>query len=229
MLYKTKGIVLGYIKYRETSIIVKIYTELFGLQTYIVNGIRSAKSRQKIALYQPLTQLDLVVYHKHNADINRISEYKCSSQYVSIPFDIRKSTLAIFLTEILNKALKEESEDSELFHFIVDSLFVLDHLDHNFESFHIQFMCKLSSFLGFSILSAEEVFSQVHLHVNHKTLAVVEKQLLDELIRVSYQDAPITRGAIRRDLLEILIKFYKLHIASFGEIKSLSILAEILH
>lgn len=229
MLYKTKGIVLSYIKYRETSIIVKIYTELFGLQTYIVNGIRSAKSRQKMALFQPLTQLDLVVYRKHNADINRISEYKCAAHYTTIPFDIKKATLAIFLTEILNKALKEESEDPELFHFINDSLFVLDHIDQNFESFHIQFMCRLSTYLGFSILSAEEVFSQVHLHVNHKALAVYEKQLLDSLINVSYQDAPISKGAVRRDLLEILIKFYRLHIASFGEIRSLSILAEILH
>lgn len=229
MLYKTKGIVLSYIRYRETSIIVKIYTELFGLQSYIVNGIRSSKSRQKIALYQPLTQLDMVVYYKHGKDINRISEYKCSAYYTTIPNDIRKSSLAIFLTEILIKALKEESEDHELFQFITDSLLILDHMGQNFESFHIQFMCKLSKYLGFSILSAEEVFGQVHLHTNHQELAKFEKDLLDRLIQVNYQEAPVTNGAVRRDLVEILIKFYKLHIASFGEIKSLSILSEVLH
>ncbi len=229
MIYKTKGIVLSYIKYRESSIIVKIYTELFGLQTYIVNGIRSAKSRQRIALYQPLTQLDMVVYHKHGKDINRISEYKCAAYYASIPYDITKSSLAIFLTEILIKALKEESEDRNLFSFITDSLLILDHLDQNFESFHIQFMCKLTKYLGFSIESAEEVFGQVHLHMNHQELAQFEKGLLDQLIRVNYQQAPTTNGAVRRDLVEILIKFYKLHIASFGEVKSLSVLAEVLH
>ena len=229
MIYKTKGIVLNYIKYRESSIIVKIYTELFGLQTYIVNGIRSAKSRQKIALYQPLTQLDMVVYHKPGKDINRISEYKCAAYYTSIPHNITKSSLALFLTEILIKSLKEETEDQDLFQFITDSILILDHLDENFESFHIQFMCKLSKYLGFSILSADEVFGQVHLHTNHRELAKYEKDLLDRLIRVNYQEAPATNGAVRRDLIEVLIKFYKLHIASFGEVKSLSILAEVLH
>lgn len=229
MLHKTKGIVLSFIKYRETSIIVKIYTALFGLQTYIVNGVRTARSKQKVALYQPLTQLDLVVYKKLNADINRLSEIKCSVHYTSIPFDIKKATLAIFLTEILNKSLREETEDPELFSFIENSLLTLDALTRNYESFHIQFMCRLSRFLGFSILSAEEVFNQVHVHTNHQALAVAEKEMLNALISLDYQQAPASKGVIRRDLVEILIKFYRLHISSFGEVKSLSVLSEVLH
>lgn len=229
MLYKTKGIVLNFIKYRETSIITKIYTEDFGLQTYIVNGIRSAKSKQSIALYQPLTQLDLVVYKKTNASINRLSEIKCSSHYNSIPFDIRKSTMAMFLTEVLNKALREEAEDPSLFNFIAESFMILDQLEQNFESFHIQFMCRLSKYLGFSILSAEEVFDQVHLHANHKALAMLEKEMLDKLISEGYDEASSSKGLIRRDLVALLVKFYQLHIPSFGEIKSLTILTDILH
>src|SRR5690606_32848130 len=120
--------------------------------------IRSSKSKQKMALFQALTPLDLVVYKKPNADVNRLSELKCSFQYTSIPFDFKKGTLGIFITEILNKCLKEEEENSPLFNFIINSLLVLDQLEQNFESFHIQFMCKLSAYLGFSILSAEEVF-----------------------------------------------------------------------
>ena len=229
MLHKTKGIVLNFIKYRETSIITKIYTADFGLQTYIVNGVRSAKSKQKIALYQPLTQLDLVVYKKPHGDINRLSEVKCASHYTSIPFDIRKSTLAMFITEILGKALKEEAEDSALFYFIAESLMTLDRLEQGFESFHIQFMCRLSTYLGFSILSAEEVFEQVHSHANHTTLAQLEKETLNKLIVSPYDDAPPSNGKIRRELVMLLIQFYHLHIASFGDVKSLSILTEVLH
>lgn len=229
MLHKTKGIVLNFIKYRETSIITKIYTADFGLQTYIVNGVRSAKSKQKIALYQPLTKLDLVVYKKPHADINRLSEVKCSSHYTSIPFDIRKSTLAMFITEILGKALKVEAEDKALFDFIADSLMALDQLEQDFESFHIQFMCRLSTYLGFSILSAEEVFEQVHIHANHTTLARLEKETLDKLISSSYEKAPPSNGKVRRELAMLLVRFYQLHIASFGDVKSLSILTEVLH
>lgn len=229
MLYKTKGIVLNFIKYRETSIISKIYTEQFGMQSYIVNGIRTPKSKHKIALFQPLTQLDLVVYKRANASINRLSEVKCAKHYTSIPFDIRKSTLAMFLTELLNKSLKEETEDPSLFNFIAESFLVLDGMDENFESFHIQFMCRLSKYLGFSILSAEEVFSQTHIHANHKSLAIIEKELLDKLIQGNYNEAVPSKGVIRRDLVELLVKFYQLHIPSFGEVKSLSILADVLH
>ena len=229
MLYKTDGIVLNFIKYRDTSIIVKIYTRLFGLQTYIINGIRSSRSKQKIALYQPLTQLEMVVYKKEHANINRLSEVKCAAQYTSIPFEFKKSTLAIFLTEVLNKSLKEETEDPLLFQFLKHSLFTLDQLKENFESFHIQFMCQLSHYLGFSILSAEEVFSQVHEHTNHQGLASLEKEMLDNLIKAEYGETPPSNGTVRRDLVNILIKFYQLHIHSFGDIKSLAILADVLH
>jgi DNA repair protein RecO (recombination protein O) len=82
MLHKTKGIVLHYIKYSETSIIVKIYTETFGIQSYIVNGVRSKNNKNKIALFQPLTLLDMVVYHKANAtSLNRIAEVRCSEPF----------------------------------------------------------------------------------------------------------------------------------------------------
>ena len=95
MLHKTKGIVLNFVKFKETSVIVKIYTEKFGLQSYIENGVRSSKSKNKIALFQPLTQLELVVYHDPKKEINRISEIRCILPYKSIPFEIKKSRNAL--------------------------------------------------------------------------------------------------------------------------------------
>jgi DNA repair protein RecO (recombination protein O) len=83
MLHKTRGIGLSYLRYRESSIITKIYTEAFGIQTYIVNGVRSSKSKNnRIALFQPLTLLDMVVYHKNKEDtVHRISELKCYAPF----------------------------------------------------------------------------------------------------------------------------------------------------
>src|SRR6478609_3522629 len=115
MLHKTRGIVLGHIKYGDSSIISKVYTEAFGLQTYIVNGVRSKSSKNKIALFQPLTLLDMVVYHKENRDINRISEMKCNMVFHSIPFEQKKISMVIFLSELLGKTLKEQNPNAELF------------------------------------------------------------------------------------------------------------------
>src|SRR6187200_113375 len=101
MLHKTRGVVFRFTKYGESSIIVNIFTEMFGLQSYIVNGVRSRTVKSRIALYQPLTLLDLVVYHRENANINRIKEVKCLYPYQSIPTDIKKSALAIFIMEVI--------------------------------------------------------------------------------------------------------------------------------
>jgi DNA repair protein RecO (recombination protein O) len=123
MLYKTHGIVFRFTKYGDTSIIVSIFTHLFGLQSYIVNGARSTSSRGIISLYQPLTLLDLVVYHREGAGILRIKEVKCLHAYQFIHQDIRKTTIALFLNEMINKAVKDQSNahsffPDEFIHFI---------------------------------------------------------------------------------------------------------------
>ena len=99
MLHKTRGIVLNYIKHRETSIITHIYTELFGRQSYIINGVRSHRSKIKLTLFQPLTILDLEVYYKPVRDLQRIKEVRNHTLLFNIPNDIHKSSIAIFIAE----------------------------------------------------------------------------------------------------------------------------------
>ena len=121
MIFKTRGIVFRFTKFGETSIIVTIFTEVFGIQSYIINGIRSKSAKNKIALYQPLTLLNLVVYHREHANIERIKEVSCLHPYRSLTADVRKSTLAIFINELLNKTVKDESHAGELFQFISEN------------------------------------------------------------------------------------------------------------
>src|SRR5688572_1047669 len=157
VIHKTKGIVFRFTRYGETSIIVSIFTELFGLQSYIVNGVRSASARNKIALYQPLTLLELVVYHRPNANINRIKEIRCIHPYQTITSDVRKSAIAIFLNELVNKTVKEESHASELCSFLVNSFISLDTIGERAENFHLLFMIRLSRLLGFGAFNTNEV------------------------------------------------------------------------
>src|SRR5260221_1434766 len=126
MLHKTQGFVFRFTNYSETSIIVNIFTSAFGLQSYIVNGARGKSSKDKIALYQPLTLLDLVVYHRENASILRIKEVKCLHAYQTISADFKKSTIALFLNEILNKTVKEQTHAAELCDFLINSFTHLD-------------------------------------------------------------------------------------------------------
>lgn len=212
MLYKTRGIVLKYFKYRDTSIIVKILTEQFGAQTYVVNSVRSKQAKSKIALYQPLTLLELVVYHKTNADMHRISEVKCSHPYQSVPYDISKSAIGVFIAEVLYKSIKEEGEHIELFEFIQNSLVILDHMDKSFENFHIQFLLKLTKYLGFGI---EEYISE-------------QDEVLYHLLNRPYEQHLPLKHEDRKVTLDFVIHFYQNQIDSMGPLKSLEVLRSVL-
>ncbi|CAN5134850.1 DNA repair protein RecO [soil metagenome] len=225
MLVKTRGIVINYVKYRETSIIVRIFTELFGIQSYIVNGIRSKKGNN-IALFQPLTLLDLVVYHKQNASIFRISEIRCSDSYINIPSNHKKSCIAIFLTEILNKTLKGETE-SPLFDFIYQSILILENLEENYENFHLQFLLKLSKYFGFAPETEKQILEQVGVFPI-ETDDINEPDLLNKLLYSDYNNQIKINNRSRRKILDVLMKFYSLHIENFGEIRSIQVLQEIL-
>lgn len=225
MLYKTRGIVINYVKYRETSIIVRIFTELFGIQSYIVNGVRSKKGN-KIAFYQPLTLLDLVVYHKQNASIFRISEIRCTDSYNSIPANYKKSCIAIFITEILNKTLKGETE-SDLYNFIHQSILILENLEDNYENFHLQFLLKLSKYFGFAPETEKQILEQVG-HIPFENDTINEPDILYKLLISDYKNQIKINNKSRRKILDILIKYYSLHIENFGEIRSVQVLKELL-
>ncbi len=230
MLHKTRGIALGYIRYRETSIIAKVYTEAFGIQSYIVNGVRSSKSKtNRIALFQPLTLLDMVVYHKRKDDtVHRISEMKCYAPFSSLPYDVLKSSLALFVTEILGKTLREEETNEALFEFLEHSVLYLDQAQNGFENFHIQFLAEFASFLGFGIETIEDLESELRNNHYPQVTDRPEMEATRLLLSTGYGTAiPLDRQR-RVSILEKLLFFYKIHMDSLGEIRSLDILREVL-
>ena len=222
MLHKTRGIVFRFTKYGDSSIIVTIFTELFGIQTYIVNGVRSKTAKGKIALYQPLTLLDLVVYYKENASIKRIKELKCLHQYQTLSTDIRKSSIAMFISEMLNKTVKDETHAQEIFEFVYHSLVLLDHQENALENFHLIFLIKLSRFLGFGAQQPEEI-------LGGRMLDHQEEELLKTLVTADFTDPIVMTNVQRRNLLEAILRFYAEHIDSLGEIRSVQVLKEIMN
>ena len=228
MLHKTKGIVLNYIKYRDTSVIVRVYTQSFGVQSYIINSIRSRASKKSLALLQPLTLLDLVVYFNKSkaGGINRLSEYRSALPFKSIPFDIRKSTIALFISEWLSKILNEEENDNNhpgQFDFIFHSIEQLDHLQTSFENFHLQMMIKLSPFIGFGEITTSSLLL-------HTSSIEVEKQTAEQALILgsrSYEQPFETNHLERNKILDVLIDYYQQHIDGMGEIKSAAVLRDV--
>lgn len=240
MLHTTSGIVLHTIKYSDSSIIVKIYTRHFGLQSYMVSGVRSKRSKNKATLFQPLALVDMVVSNTNKGGLQRISEITILHPYSEIPNDIVKSSIAIFLNEVLFKALREEHSDEDLFEFIKNSLLVLDLKHDNCSNFHIFFMIQLSRFLGFypqgrytaetPIFDLREgcFISRLPGHFHYMTAE--NSMLLYNFIVANYEtihQLKITNSE-RKQLLQAMIVFYQLHISSFKEIRSQEILEEVI-
>ena len=229
MIQQTKGIVLSSIKYAESSIICRIYTESLGLQSYIVNGVR--KKKGKNTYYQPLNILDLEVYHKEKSGLHRIKECKIDYQYQEAPFHIYKSSVLLFLAEVLGKCLKEESANADLFSFLEGSLIHFDQKDFN-STFHLHFLVGLSDFLGFCpeenhnnwpffdlIEGCFCAIAPTHQHFIQEPLTTTFTQLLS--------GQAIAHN--KKDLLGVLLDYYVFHIDGFGKVQSLEVLQTVLN
>src|SRR5476651_405261 len=149
MLHKTRGIVFKTTNYGETSVIVQVFTEKFGLQSYIINAVKKPKAKISQNMLQPLHLLDMVVYHKNTGNVQRIKELKNSPQLQTIPYDVIKSGLVMFLNEVLYKAVKQQSADESSFDFVFSAIEWLDHQTEGLANFHLLFLIQLTRYLGF--------------------------------------------------------------------------------
>lgn len=240
MLFTTKGIVLHHFKYSEKSVIAKVYTEKFGLQSYILNGVRSAKSKNKAVYLQPLSLVEISANHKEKKGLQQVKSIQLSTVYESIPFNIGKTSIAFFLAEILYKTIKEEETNYTLFEFLYNALQVLDLKETNYANFHLIFIAQLCHFLGippqnktidaaFIYFDLQEgVFINIkppHQNFINSPIAnllieILNSNLNEKNLSLSYSD--------RKKVLTALLDYYNLHLSNFENLKSLAVLEEVL-
>ena len=121
MIYSTKAIVLRHVKYGETSVIATIFTEIFGIQSYLVNGVRTQSKTSKAHFFQPSALLDLQVYHNELKNLQRIKEVTWGALYKNILSDVTKNAVALYMVELIYKCLKQPEANPDLFHFCEDA------------------------------------------------------------------------------------------------------------
>ena len=244
MIHKTKGIILRTVKYGETSLVVTIFTEQLGLQSYLVNGVRTPtkKGSAKANLFQPAAILDLIAYHNEFKNLQRLKEFKWSYLYQNILSDIRKNAVALFMIELLTKCLKQPEANAELFYFVEDALHHLDEAtDTVTANFPLFFALHLAVFFGFRI---SDEFSETLTYLDLEGGSFVEERprhphyLQDrEAAAVSHilkimQPNELEEVALnqemRRRITHAVEEYYALHIADFGTMKTLPVLREIM-
>lgn len=243
-LHKTKGIVLRIVKYGETSLIVTIFTELFGVQSYIVSGVRAStkKGAGKANLFQPTAVLDLVVYHNELKHLNRIKEFRWHYLYKHIFSDVPKNAVALFMVELLTKCLKQPEPNPDLFEFCEDAFIHLDESnDAVMANFPLFFALHLPAFFGFRISDDHSDETPIldmqegtfvtqrpdHLHFLEGKQAEVTSELLKMMQPEELEQIKLNHD-FRRQLLFAYETYYRLHIQEFGTLKTLPVLREVL-
>lgn len=239
MLEKTKGIVLHSIKYSDSGIVVSLYTSKFGRLSVLIRGIGRKKTGKHNMIFQPLFMLEMEIYYKSSREIQLLKEYSLIQPSYSLISDIRKSSVAIFLGEVLSSVIGEEAPNAGMFEYIEDSVLWFEAAKDDYANFHIAFLTGLTRYLGIEPLKRydknEIIFDMRNGrfvqsppsngdYANENVSAIIS----DFLNSTPFEAGKISlSGKQRNEVLETLMKYYSIHLPSLKKINSLEILKEV--
>ncbi len=240
MILSTRGIVLHSMDYSETSIIVRVYTEQLGLQSYIVKGVRKKGARLKRNLFSPLSVLKLVANHKEGEGLRVLREAACFHQLNSIATNMSKMTVSIYMSELLTRTITAQMQDPNLYAYLEESILRLEETSGSVAGFPLSFTIGLSHFMGFdphNNFSDELTYFDLmegdfcqhppsHPHYFSSPLSNHFSEVLTAL------DAGIVflslANIVRTELLSKMLEYFRIHIPGFGELKSVKVLTDLL-
>ncbi len=239
MLVKTHGLILRSVKYSETSLIFDLYTKQHGLVSLIVSGVRKVRANTPASVFQLMNWIEAVVYLKDQKNLSRVKEARPILHYQSLPFDIKRRSIGLFMTEIIQKTIREREANPALYQFFWDSFNFLDQTHQPVENIHLIFLLQLSQHLGFlphGHYSTETPYLNLlkGTFVPHQDPVYTIDLMSSRLISTSAQHVlatchnfTLTRHQ-RSNMIQQLLTFYRLHLEKMGEVKTHKILADVL-
>jgi DNA repair protein RecO (recombination protein O) len=239
MLVKTKGIIFKSVRYRETSLILDIYTRELGLKTYLINGVRKRNARTPASVLQLMNLVELDAYDQEQHEINRIKEVRPAFLYQNLPFRIERSSIGLFMLEMVRKTIREKETNQKLYDFLESGFLLLDKTTHPTANFHIAFLLEFAAELGFyperNFSSDRSCFdmregSFIQTAPFHRDyLGMPESGFLYQFLQsdLSRQHEIKMNRKERTVLLERLIDFYRVQLGDFGPVRSLEVFRDI--
>ena len=233
----TEALVLKTTNYSDTSLIVKVFSQDFGIQTYLAKGVKGRKSKNKSNLFQPLSILKITGV-KSKSDLLILKEVSFAQPFIDIPFNVLKSSVLFFINEFLYRIfLAEDFSDKGLYQFIKQSVTLLDRTEHAITNFHVVFLAHFTHFMGifpnnndngrfFDITGGTFSHRSAIPYLDEKTSTIL-KQILSTPFE-DFNQLELTKND-RKQLLEGLLLYYKTHIEGFRDIKSYEVLKTVLN
>ena len=236
MLTKTQAIVLHSLKYGESRLIVDMFTRAFGRQSFIVSIPKTTKGKIKKQFFQPLTLLEIETDLRPKLQLQKLNDVRLLSPFASIPFEPDKLAISLFVAEFLYYALRSEQRNELLYDYLENSIMWLDGQQTNFANFHLVFLLRLTRFLGFypnlddyedgDYFDLRESEFMRNPPVHRDFLHPEEAQKVQLMMRMDFPTMHLFRMSHddRNRLLEVSIKYYRLHLPDFPEMKSIEVL-----
>lgn len=234
MLQKVDAIVISNLKYAENDLIVKCFTKQRGIETYILKGIlKSKRGKLRPALFLPLTQLLIEEHYREKVSLQSIKEAKLNYSYISLHTNILKSSIVLFLSEVLSTVLREEKKNVDLYQFLSTTFQILDQEEH-FSNFHLLFLVKLTKYMGFQPKlekKAKPYFNLIdgsfeNFKVNDYSIKGKNVTLLNDLLGINFDAINQVKlnSERRQSFLNLILLYYEFHIPGFKKPKSLEVL-----
>ncbi len=237
MQITSKAIVISSLKYSEADLIVKCFTEECGLKSYLLKNIlKSKKGKLRTSFFQPLSLLEIQANHKDKGTLEFIQEAKVYYANQTLHTHIVKTSLVLFLSEILKSVIQEEEKNKAMFSFLEKSIIWLD-TNSEVANFHLLFLLQLSDFLGFYPDDTENNLLYFNLlegvfqseSSNIYCIQIPKKTGLKQLLGINFDSINTIKlsKVERKETLEILLLYYELHIQGFKKPKSLQVLNQL--
>ena len=239
MIVTTDAIVISKLKYRDNDLIVRFYTKQLGIVSFLLYGVlKSKKGKTKVAYFQLLSQLQLTFDYKQNKGLQSLKEVRVAQVYTTLHTQVLKSSIVMFLAEVLGAVLREEEPNPALYAYLEHTLMWLDAHD-KFANFHVLFLLKLTKYLGFypEMTSMQDpYFNLMEGHFEDQetgkySISGEQVQVLKTLLQSSFEDLPEVKINVkqRQAFLNLLLLYFELHLGSFKTPKSLDILNQVFH
>jgi len=237
MFVKTQAIVFSCLKYRDADLIVKCYTKALGSVSFMAKGVlKSKKGKFRASMFQPLSLIDIEMQYRNKGQLEYFKDLKVSHHLNQIHSQVYKSSIVMFLAEILKSTIVEEEKNEDLYEFLHSSILNLEQ-SKSFANFHIAFILKLTAYLGFyphASNNKDEVYFNLSEGLFQKkeslyTLNYEQSVLLSKFIQNSFQENLSIKLSKkeRPEILKLIIDYYKLHIANFKSPKTLEVIEQV--
>ena len=224
MKYKSRAITLLYYKYGETSIISKVFTKEKGLQSFIVNGVRSKKSKKKIILFEPFKLVKIDGNFDNKKSLHRLEEINFVEKFEITKNKMLKNFIAMFCAEVTLKVLQENEKNINLFNFVWNSIFELYSRESPNPNFSIIYLLNLSRFLGFYPKTKPFPFFNLERgeFVRQKSLNEIclDKEMSDFLSQILKDENTYIPRKKKSELLKNILKYFKTHHYNLDNITS---------